>query len=65
MMNEMKTKYGQTYDQCVSLAPSRGYRLGDNEGARPVKMSSRVESWAGSADASLLPFGPRPVRADA
>jgi hypothetical protein len=41
MMNEMKAKYGQTFDQCQALATSRGYRLGsgDTEGeARAVMM---------------------------
>jgi hypothetical protein len=31
MMNDMKARYGQTYDQCQALATSRGYRLGDSE----------------------------------
>jgi hypothetical protein len=30
MMNDMKARYGQTYDQCQALATSRGYRLGDD-----------------------------------
>jgi hypothetical protein len=41
MMNEMKAKYGATFDQCQALATSRGYRLGsgDTEGeARAVMM---------------------------
>jgi hypothetical protein len=31
MMNEMKAKYGKTFDECQSLAASRGYNLSDNE----------------------------------
>jgi hypothetical protein len=31
MMNDMKTRYGQTFDQCQALATSRGYRLSDSE----------------------------------
>jgi hypothetical protein len=31
MMNDMKVRYGKTFEQCQSLATSRGYRLGDNE----------------------------------
>jgi len=31
MMNDMKARYGQTFDQCQTLATSRGYRLSDNE----------------------------------
>jgi hypothetical protein len=27
MMNDMKARYGQTYDQCQALATSRGYIL--------------------------------------
>ena len=30
-MNEMKAKYGQTFEQCQALATSRGYRLSDEE----------------------------------
>jgi sulfur relay (sulfurtransferase) complex TusBCD TusD component (DsrE family) len=38
-MTEMKTKYGVTFEQCQSLATSRGYRLNDNEyEARAVMM---------------------------
>jgi Tfp pilus assembly protein PilV len=33
MMSEMKAKHGQTYDQCASLAASRGYRVSDSEDA--------------------------------
>jgi len=29
MLSDMKAKYGNTFDQCQSLAASRGYRLGD------------------------------------
>jgi hypothetical protein len=28
-MNDMKARYGQTYEQCQALAESRGYRLSD------------------------------------
>jgi len=39
MMDDMKARYGQTFDQCQALATSRGYRLSDNEAdARPVMM---------------------------
>ena len=39
MMNDMKARYGQTYEECQALATSRGYRLGDEEGdARAVMM---------------------------
>jgi len=31
MMTDMKARYGQTFDQCQTLATSRGYRLSDNE----------------------------------
>jgi hypothetical protein len=31
MMNDMKAKYGQTFEQCQALATSRGYRLTDDE----------------------------------
>jgi hypothetical protein len=31
MMNDMKARYGQTFDQCQALAVSRGYRLSDEE----------------------------------
>jgi hypothetical protein len=31
MMNDMKARYGQTFDQCQALATSRGYRLSDSE----------------------------------
>jgi hypothetical protein len=31
MMNDMKAKYGKTFDQCQTLATSRGYRLSDDE----------------------------------
>jgi hypothetical protein len=33
-MNEMKTKYGQTFDQCQAIATSRGFNIrdmGDND----------------------------------
>jgi len=32
MMNDMKARYGQTFEQCQALATSRGYRLSDQEG---------------------------------
>jgi hypothetical protein len=31
MMNDMKARYGQTFEQCQALATSRGYRLSDDE----------------------------------
>ena len=31
MMNDMKTRYGQTFEQCQALAVSRGYRLSDDD----------------------------------
>jgi len=31
MMNDMRAKYGKTFEECQSLAVSRGYNLGDNE----------------------------------
>ena len=31
MMNDMKAKHGKTFDECQSLATSRGYSLNDNE----------------------------------
>ena len=31
MMNDMKARHGQTFEQCQALATSRGYRVGDNE----------------------------------
>jgi hypothetical protein len=31
MINDMKTRYGQTFEDCQALAVSRGYRLGDDE----------------------------------
>jgi hypothetical protein len=31
MMNDMKARYGQTFEQCQTLATSRGYRLSDDE----------------------------------
>ena len=38
-MNDMKAKYGQTFEQCQALATSRGYRLNDDEAdARAVMM---------------------------
>jgi len=41
MVNDMKARYGQTYDQCQALAMSRGYRLNEDDndsGARSVMM---------------------------
>lgn len=31
MMNDMKARHGQTFEQCQALATSRGYRIDDNE----------------------------------
>ena len=31
MMNDMKSRYGQIFEQCQALATSRGYRLSDDE----------------------------------
>jgi hypothetical protein len=31
MMNDMKARHGQTFEQCQALAASRGYRFTDNE----------------------------------
>jgi hypothetical protein len=31
MMNDMRTKHGKTFEDCQSLAVSRGYNLNDNE----------------------------------
>jgi hypothetical protein len=31
MMNDMKARYGQTFEQCQALVTSRGYRLTDDE----------------------------------
>ena len=31
MMNELKAKHGQTFEQCQTLATSRGYRVSDDE----------------------------------
>jgi hypothetical protein len=31
MMNDMKARHGQTFEQCQALATSRGYRLTDDE----------------------------------
>jgi hypothetical protein len=31
MMNDMKARYGQTFEQCQALATSRGFRLSDDE----------------------------------
>ena len=41
MMSDMKEKYGQTFDQCQSLATSRGCRFqesGEDSDARAVAM---------------------------
>jgi hypothetical protein len=41
MMNDMKARYGQTYEQCLALAMSRGYRLNEDiedAGSRSVMM---------------------------
>ena len=38
-MNDMKARYGQTFEQCQALATSRVYRLNDDEAdARAVMM---------------------------
>ena len=38
-MNEMKSKYPQSFERCQALATSRGYRLNDGEyEARAVMM---------------------------
>jgi hypothetical protein len=31
VMNEMRAKHGQTFEQCQALATSRGYRFTDDE----------------------------------
>jgi hypothetical protein len=31
MMNDMRARYGQTFEECQALATSRGYRLSDDE----------------------------------
>jgi hypothetical protein len=31
MMNDLKAQHGQTFEQCQTLAASRGYRLTDSE----------------------------------
>ena len=31
MMNDMKARYGQTFEECQALAASRGFRLSDDE----------------------------------
>ena len=31
MMNDMRAKHGKTFEECQSLAVSRGYNLSDNE----------------------------------
>jgi hypothetical protein len=39
MMNDLRARHGQTFEQCQALATSRGYRIGDNEiEARAVMM---------------------------
>ena len=39
MINDMKARYGQTFEDCQTLAVSRGYRLSDTEvDVRPVMM---------------------------
>jgi len=37
-MNDMKARYGQTFEQCQALAESRGYRLSDPEQDGPSVM---------------------------
>jgi len=31
MMNDLKARHGQTFEQCQTLAASRGYRVSDDE----------------------------------
>lgn len=31
MMNDLKARHGQTFEQCQALATSRGYRVSDDE----------------------------------
>ena len=31
MVNDMRARYGQTFEECQALAVSRGYRLSDDE----------------------------------
>ena len=31
MINDMKARHGQTFEECQALATSRGYRLSDDE----------------------------------
>jgi hypothetical protein len=38
MMNDMKARHGQTFEQCQNLATTRGYRLNDDEYDRSVVM---------------------------
>src|SRR5262245_34212193 len=38
MMNDMKARYGQTFDQCRDLAVSRGYRLDEETVDRAIMM---------------------------
>jgi hypothetical protein len=38
MMNDMKARYGQTFEQCRDLAVSRGYRLDEETVDRAVMM---------------------------
>jgi hypothetical protein len=41
MVNDMKARYGVTFNECQALAESRGYRLGDfgdGSDARAVMM---------------------------
>jgi hypothetical protein len=38
MMNDMKARYGQTFEQCRDLAVSRGYRLDEETIDRAVMM---------------------------
>ena len=38
-VDDMRAKYGKTFEQCQALATARGYRLSDPEAeARPVMM---------------------------
>jgi hypothetical protein len=38
-IDDMRVKYGKTFEQCQALATARGYRLNDQElEARPIMM---------------------------
>jgi len=38
MMNDMRARYGQTFEQCQALAVSRGYRVDDDNIEHSVMM---------------------------